>query len=140
MPPMLGSNSFVCTTCGRSYPLHSRDWRCKSGGLFDLEACPASDVADRSTQPGVWRYRRLLPLEPGCTCPCCSRFERRYLRHLFTVGEMLVARLLTLHNLHHYGSLTAGARQAIAAQRFQEFKAAWHEPLTGRESPPKEKP
>jgi queuine tRNA-ribosyltransferase len=70
-----------------------------------------------------------LPLEPGCACPCCARFERRYLRHLFTVGEMLVARLLTLHNLHHYGSLTAGARQAIAENRFQEFKTRWHEPL-----------
>jgi queuine tRNA-ribosyltransferase len=70
-----------------------------------------------------------LPLEPGCTCPCCARFERRYLRHLFMVGEMLVARLLTLHNLHHYGSLTAEARRAIKENRFQEFKNRWHEPL-----------
>ncbi len=66
-----------------------------------------------------------LPLEPGCTCPCCSRFERRYLRHLFTVGEMLVSRLLTLHNLHHYGTLMAGARAAIAAGRFEQFKRDW---------------
>jgi queuine tRNA-ribosyltransferase len=70
-----------------------------------------------------------LPLEPGCTCPCCARFERRYLRHLYTVGEMLVARLLTLHNLHHYGTLTAEARRAIKENRFQEFKDRWHEPL-----------
>ncbi len=70
------------------------------------------------------------PLEPGCTCPCCARFERRYLRHLFMVGEMLVSRLLTMHNLHHYGALTAGARDAIREGRFAEFKRGWKEPRT----------
>ncbi len=70
-----------------------------------------------------------LPLEPGCSCPCCRQFDRRYLRHLFTVGEMLVSRLLTLHNLHHYGSLMAGAKEAIAEQRFAEFARRWSQPL-----------
>jgi queuine tRNA-ribosyltransferase len=70
-----------------------------------------------------------LPIEPGCTCPCCTRFERRYLRHLFQVGEMLVLRLITIHNLHHWGQLTRGAREAIAAGRFKEFKKSWSEPL-----------
>lgn len=69
-----------------------------------------------------------LPLEPGCPCPCCTGFERRYLRHLYTVGEMLVLRLLSIHNLYHYGALTAGARKAIAEDRFEEFKAAWRTP------------
>ncbi len=67
-----------------------------------------------------------LPLEPGCPCPCCTNYERRYLRHLFTVGEMLVLRLLSLHNLYHYGALTAGARKAVAEGRFAAFKAAWN--------------
>jgi queuine tRNA-ribosyltransferase len=70
-----------------------------------------------------------LPLEPGCACPCCLGFDRRYLRHLFTVGEMLVSRLLTLHNLYHYGSLMTGARQAIIGDYFAEFKRHWSEPL-----------
>ncbi len=70
------------------------------------------------------------PLEPGCTCPCCARFERRYLRHLFNVKEMLVSRLITLHNLHHFGALTAGARSAISDGRFSQFKESW---LTPRE-------
>lgn len=69
------------------------------------------------------------PLEPGCPCPCCTHYERRYLRHLFCVGELLVLRLLTLHNLHHYGALTAGARKAIEQDRFTEFAASWNEPL-----------
>ena len=65
------------------------------------------------------------PLESGCPCPCCTGFERRYLRHLYTVGEMLVLRLLSIHNLYHYGALTAGARRAIAEDRFAAFKAEW---------------
>ncbi len=67
-----------------------------------------------------------LPIEPGCPCPCCTRFERRYLRHLFTTGEMLVLRLLSIHNLHHWGRLTAGARAAIREGRFEAFAAGWH--------------
>ncbi len=66
-----------------------------------------------------------LPLDPTCTCLCCRNFERRYLRHLFMVGEMLVARLITIHNLHHYGALTAGARKAISEGRFEEFKKGY---------------
>jgi queuine tRNA-ribosyltransferase len=69
-----------------------------------------------------------LPLDPVCSCPCCARFERRYLRHLFLSGEMLAARLLTLHNLHHFGTLMAGVREAIAAGRLAEFARAWLAP------------
>jgi queuine tRNA-ribosyltransferase len=68
------------------------------------------------------------PLEPSCDCPCCTRFDRRYLRHLYVSGEMLSARLLTLHNLHHYGALMRGAREAIAAGRFDEFRRGWSTP------------
>jgi len=66
-------------------------------------------------------------LDPQCDCPCCARFDRRYLRHLFMAGEMLSARLLTLHNLHHYGALMRGARDAIAAGTFAAFRRAWLE-------------
>jgi queuine tRNA-ribosyltransferase len=69
------------------------------------------------------------PLEPGCPCPCCTRFERRYLRHLFMVKEMFVLRLLSLHNLYHWGALTAGARAAIREDRFEAFAKSWRTPL-----------
>ena len=68
------------------------------------------------------------PIEPGCECPCCSRFDRRYLRHLFLAGEMLVHRLLTLHNLHHYGECTARAREAIEEGGFEAFRKSWGTP------------
>ncbi len=68
-----------------------------------------------------------LPLEPGCSCPCCTHFQRRYLRHLYQVGEMLVSRLLTLHNLHLFGTLMQGARDAIAKGEFHKFKDHWND-------------
>jgi queuine tRNA-ribosyltransferase len=65
------------------------------------------------------------PLDPSCNCPCCRTFERRYLRHLFNVGELLVLRLLTQHNLHHYGELTRRAREAISLGTFRQFEEEW---------------
>lgn len=62
------------------------------------------------------------PLEELCPCPACRR-SRGYLRHLFMVHEMLGPILLTAHNLTYYQRLLAGARQAIAENRFAEFAA-----------------
>lgn len=72
----------------------------------------------------------LRPVEPGCPCPCCSRFSRSYVRHLFVAGEILAARLLTAHNLHFYLSRMARLRDAIAEGRFvaeAEALGAWAE-------------
>jgi threonine synthase len=62
---MSSSNSFLCTTCGNEYPLDSRDWRYKCGWLFDLRDRLPFDASQIDTsQQGLWRYRRLLPLDP----------------------------------------------------------------------------
>jgi queuine tRNA-ribosyltransferase len=39
-------------------------------------------------------------------------------------GEILSLRLLSLHNLHFYGELVAGARLAIEAGRLAEWSGA----------------
>jgi queuine tRNA-ribosyltransferase len=65
------------------------------------------------------------PLEQGCPCPAC-RHSRGYLRHLFQAKEMLGPILLTAHNLTYYQRLLAGAREAIAEDRFEEFAAERH--------------
>ena len=62
------------------------------------------------------------PLEPDCPCPACRR-SRGYLRHLFMAREMLGPVLLSIHNLTYYQRLLAGARAAIEADRFEEFRA-----------------
>jgi queuine tRNA-ribosyltransferase len=71
------------------------------------------------------RYAEDLdPVEPGCPCPCCTRFSRAYLRHLLNVGEILGLRLLSLHNLHVYVSLMREMRQAIIDGEFRRFAAS----------------
>jgi queuine tRNA-ribosyltransferase len=66
------------------------------------------------------------PLDPECSCYVCRTFSRAYLRHLFRSGEILSARLNTLHNLHYYLNLLAEARKAIAAGRFAAFRKEFY--------------
>jgi queuine tRNA-ribosyltransferase len=78
------------------------------------------------------------PLDPDCTCATCrGGFSRGYLRHLFMAGEILALRLLSLHNLHLYGELMEGARQAIFAKKYAAFKRTWIEGESGRADPEK---
>jgi queuine tRNA-ribosyltransferase len=62
------------------------------------------------------------PLDPLCGCYACRNFTRAYLHHLHRAGEILGARLNTIHNLHYYLEIMRGMREAIAAGTF----AAWH--------------
>jgi queuine tRNA-ribosyltransferase len=63
------------------------------------------------------------PIDPDCSCACCaSGYSRAYLRHLYLAGEILVLRLLSLHNLHLYGELVGGAREAILQGRYSDYK------------------
>jgi queuine tRNA-ribosyltransferase len=64
----------------------------------------------------------LRPLDAACSCYTCRNFSRAYLRHLFNTGEVLGFRLVSLHNSFFYQRLMAGVREAIAADRFAEFK------------------
>jgi queuine tRNA-ribosyltransferase len=61
------------------------------------------------------------PLDETCSCYTCKNHSRSYLRHLFTTGEMLSARLLTLHNLHFYLELMTQARLAILEGKWEPF-------------------
>ncbi len=61
------------------------------------------------------------PIEADCECYTCRHFSRAYLRHLAVAGEILSARLNTLHNLYFYQRLMRTMREALAAGRFAEF-------------------
>jgi queuine tRNA-ribosyltransferase len=64
------------------------------------------------------------PIDPDCSCACCAGgYARAYLRHLYLAGEMTVLRLLSVHNLHWYGELVRGAREAIRGGSWTEYKA-----------------
>lgn len=67
------------------------------------------------------------PIDDQCTCYTCRNFSRSYLHHLYRVGEILGARLNTIHNLHYYQELMAGMRAAIEAGRFEAFAQTFAE-------------
>ena len=70
------------------------------------------------------RYKMdTLPLDETCGCYTCRHFSRAYLHHLQRVGEILGARLNTIHNLFYYQTLMAEMRGAIEAARFSDFAA-----------------
>lgn len=62
------------------------------------------------------------PLDSECDCYTCKNYSRAYLRHLFLAGEMLAARLNTIHNLHFYLNLMKKSRDAIREGRWEEFR------------------
>ncbi len=68
------------------------------------------------------RYRLdTRPLDDACGCYTCRHFSRAYLHHLHRVGEILGARLNTIHNLFYYQELMRGLRQAIEAGGLADF-------------------
>ena len=66
------------------------------------------------------------PLDDTCGCYTCRHFTRAYLHHLHRVGEILGARLNTIHNLFYYQKLMAEMRSAIEAGQFSAFVARFH--------------
>ena len=63
------------------------------------------------------------PLDAESRCPAARDFSRAYLNHLFRGGEALGGTLLSVINLFYYQDLMAGARAAIAAGRFADYRA-----------------
>ena len=80
------------------------------------------------------RYKDdLRPLDETCRCHTCRHFTRAYLHHLHRIGEILGARLNTIHNLFYYQVLMAELRDAIVAERLTAYIAEFHR---GRASEP----
>jgi queuine tRNA-ribosyltransferase len=67
------------------------------------------------------------PLVEGCPCPCCTGYDRAYLRHLFVSEEMLGKRLLALHNVTFLLEIMRQARQALRDGAFATWSSAWLE-------------
>jgi queuine tRNA-ribosyltransferase len=62
------------------------------------------------------------PLDAESRCPAARDFSRAYLHHLFRSGEALGGTLLSIVNLFYYQDLMAGARAAIGAGRFADYR------------------
>jgi queuine tRNA-ribosyltransferase len=79
------------------------------------------------TSSGVVRIRNSAyqhdtnPLDESCSCYTCKHYSRAYLRHLDKCGEILGARLNTIHNLHYYLQLMQDLRDAVETQALDAF-------------------
>jgi len=73
------------------------------------------------------------PLDESCGCYCCRNFSRAYLHHLFRCGEILGARLNTIHNLHYYQTLMRELREAIAAGELAAYAAVFRRQRQGQQ-------
>lgn len=105
---------------------------------FDMFDCvmPTRNARNGTlfTRAGKLNIRRaayatdLRPVEEGCECYTCQHFSRAYLRHLAMAGEILSARLNTLHNLYFYQNLMRTIREALASNCFATFARSFLEP------------
>lgn len=67
------------------------------------------------------------PLDDACSCSTCTSFTRAYLAHCFRAGEMLAARLVSVHNIAVLVAIARAAREAILGGTF----AAWRDRRLG---------
>ncbi|MCC2624993.1 MAG: tRNA guanosine(34) transglycosylase Tgt [Burkholderiales bacterium] len=73
------------------------------------------------------KYRDdIRPLDESCSCYTCRNFSRSYLHHLYKIGEILGARLNTIHNIHYYLALMSEIRESIAQNKYSEFETTFH--------------
>lgn len=84
------------------------------------------------TRTGTLRIRNsrfrddTRPPDERCACYTCRNYSRAYLRHLDQCGEILGARLNTLHNLHYYQEVMRELRDAIERGGVAAYIAAFH--------------
>jgi queuine tRNA-ribosyltransferase len=107
----LGIDLFDCVAPTRN-ARHGTAWTLAAGQV-NLKA--ARFIRDRT------------PLDPGCDCYTCTRFDRAYLRHLMMAGELLGLRLITLHNLRFLVRLASDARARVMDGTFASWSADWLE-------------
>ena len=79
------------------------------------------------TNDGIVRIRNsrytedTSPVDAECGCYTCRNYSRAYLRHLDKCGEILGARLNTIHNLYYFQRLMRSIRGAIESDSYQSF-------------------
>ncbi len=71
--------------------------------------------------------RDFRPMDDECDCYACTHFSRAYIRHLFKAGEITGGRLASIHNLRFLIHLMEQIRQAIAEDRFLDFRREFYE-------------
>ena len=98
----------------------------RNGQLFTSQGKVNIKNATYADDPG--------PLDPECPCETCTKYSRAYLRHLFNCGEVLSARLNSIHNLTYYLRLMSQMREAILENRFDDWAKTFYTKLSAQKS------
>ena len=101
---------------GRRQARRHRRARSSAGSTCSTACCRRARAAPARRSPPTGRSTSAMrsfaedqePIEPGCPCPACTKFERAYVHHLVRSGEILGAMLMTEHNLWFYQRLMQG--------------------------------
>ncbi len=111
-------------------------WECVERGI-DLFDCVLPTRVARNGMALTRRGRMNMknarytddfsPLDPDCPCETCRNYTRAYIRHLVQAEELLVLRLLSLHNLTFMSETTRQIRNSIMENRFKEEKKIFFE-------------
>jgi len=75
----------------------------------DWASCPTDFYEKMHITNQLYQFDE-SPLDPHCDCMTCQTYSRAYLRHLFSVDELLALRLSTIHNLRFYHRLLEALR------------------------------
>ncbi len=67
------------------------------------------------------------PIDEQCDCYACRHYSRAYVRHLFKAGEITAGRLASIHNLRFLIHMMEEVRQAIAEDRFLDYRREFYE-------------
>lgn len=67
------------------------------------------------------------PIDPGCDCYTCARYDRAYLRHLVVSNETLSVRLVSIHNLRFLVRLGEESRARVLDGSFTAWSSDWLE-------------
>jgi len=61
------------------------------------------------------------PIDRNCSCVCCQKFSRSYIKHLLNVNEVLGLRLASVHNVTFYQNMMRSIRQEIGNGTFYRW-------------------
>ena len=120
-------------------------WECVERGMDLFDCVMPTRIARNGT--ALTRNGRVIlknaqyvedfsPLDSECACECCRNYTRAYLRHLFQVEELLVLRLVSLHNLQFMNDICSMIRKSIEEKRFQKAKQEFFTRYFGKSGSP----
>ncbi len=104
-----GCDMFDCVAPTRN-ARHGTAWTSREGQI-SLKAARFKEQRD--------------PIDPGCDCYACVRYDRAYIRHLLNTGERFGHRLVSIHNLRFLIRLAEMAREKIGEGTFASWSEDW---------------